>query len=182
MASSNASTQPPPPPPNYDTATAGLSAKQLSKIPATPDLDYIEDPPSSYPPELYEPRNFPKLQNSLLLDAATNKSDLPRSPVWVMRQAGRYLPEFRALRKKHGFFEICRTPELAAEITLQPARRYKGLLDAAIIFSDILVIPQAMGMEVRNSIPKFFLLHLRRSQEYTNLGFNLFCRSKCYQM
>lgn len=65
-----------------------------------------------------------------------------------MRQAGRYLPEFRALRKKHGFFEICRTPELAAEITLQPTRRYKGLLDAAIIFSDILVIPQAMGMEV----------------------------------
>ena len=56
---------------------------------------------------------------------------------------------FRELRAKHGFFEICRTPELACEITLQPIRRYAGLLDAAIIFSDILVIPQAMGMEVQ---------------------------------
>ncbi|KAG8687404.1 Uroporphyrinogen decarboxylase in heme biosynthesis [Ceratobasidium sp. 394] len=65
-----------------------------------------------------------------------------------MRQAGRYLPEFRELRKSHGFFEICRTPELATEITLQPIRRYSGLLDASIIFSDILVVPQAMGMVV----------------------------------
>lgn len=115
---------------------------------ATPDLDDYPDPPSSYPPHMYEPVNFPTLQNDLLLRAAASSPTLPRSPVWVMRQAGRYLPEFRALRKKHGFFEICRTPELAAEITLQPARRYRGLLDAAIIFSDILVIPQAMGMEV----------------------------------
>ncbi|KAJ1671994.1 Uroporphyrinogen decarboxylase in heme biosynthesis, partial [Spiromyces aspiralis] len=56
--------------------------------------------------------------------------------------------EFRALRAEHNFFEACRTPELAAEITLQPIDRYPGLLDAAIIFSDILVIPQAMGMEI----------------------------------
>ena len=56
--------------------------------------------------------------------------------------------EFRELRKSHGFFEICRTPELATEITLQPIRRYTGLLDASIIFSDILVIPQAMGLVV----------------------------------
>ena len=111
----------------------------------TPSFD---DPPTSYPDELYQPVNFPSLQNTLLLDAALCKSNLPRSPVWVMRQAGRYLPEFRELRKKHGFFEICRTPELAAEITIQPVRRYTGLLDAAIIFSDILVVPQAMGMEV----------------------------------
>ena len=117
-------------------------------VSATPDLDDYPDPPSSYPPHLYEPVNFPKLQNDLLLQAARSDPELPRSPAWVMRQAGRYLPEFRALRKKHGFFEICRTPELAAEITLQPIRRYKGLLDASIIFSDILVIPQAMGMEV----------------------------------
>lgn len=102
-----------------------------------------------FPDELYVPSNFPAMQNTLLLDAATCQPDLPRSPVWVMRQAGRYLPEFRALRKKHGFFEICRSPPLAAEITLQPTRRYRGLLDAAIIFSDILVIPQAMGMEVQ---------------------------------
>ncbi|MCO5558252.1 hypothetical protein L7F22_011831 [Adiantum nelumboides] len=71
-----------------------------------------------------------------------------RAPVWVMRQAGRYLPEFRQLREKHEFFECCRTPALAAEITMQPIRRYAGLLDAAIIFSDILVIPQAMGLVV----------------------------------
>jgi uroporphyrinogen decarboxylase len=56
--------------------------------------------------------------------------------------------EFRALREKHEFFECCRNPELASEITMQPIRRYSGLLDAAIIFSDILVIPQAMGLVV----------------------------------
>jgi len=71
-----------------------------------------------------------------------------RAPVWVMRQAGRYLPEFRKVREEHEFFDICRTPALATEITMQPIRRYSGLIDAAIIFSDILVIPQAMGMEV----------------------------------
>ncbi|TPP59825.1 Uroporphyrinogen decarboxylase [Fasciola gigantica] len=64
-----------------------------------------------------------------------------------MRQAGRYLPEFRALREKHDFFQICRTPELACEVTLQPIKRFD--LDAAIIFSDILVIPQALGLEVK---------------------------------
>ena len=67
--------------------------------------------------------------------------------MWVMRQAGRYLPEFREFRKEHEFFEICRTPEFAAEITLQPIRRFP--LDAAIIFSDILVVPQALGLEVK---------------------------------
>jgi uroporphyrinogen decarboxylase len=56
--------------------------------------------------------------------------------------------EFRKVRESHGFFEICRTPSLACEITLQPIRRYSGLIDAAIIFSDILVVPQAMGLEV----------------------------------
>ncbi|KAI4525841.1 uroporphyrinogen decarboxylase [Schizophyllum commune Loenen D] len=90
---------------------------------------------------------FPALKNDLLLRAARGEKT-ERAPVWVMRQAGRYLPEFRALRAHHEFFEICRTPELACEITVQPVRRYTGLLDAAIIFSDILVIPQAMGMEV----------------------------------
>ena len=66
-----------------------------------------------------------------------------------MRQAGRYLPEFKAVRSHHDFFKICRTPELACEITMQPIRRYEGVIDAAIIFSDILVVPQALGMEVK---------------------------------
>ncbi|KAI0069246.1 uroporphyrinogen decarboxylase [Artomyces pyxidatus] len=98
---------------------------------------------------------FPPLKNDLLLRAARGEQT-ERAPVWVMRQAGRYLPEFRAVRANHEFFEICRTPELATEITVQPIRRYAGLIDAAIIFSDILVIPQAMGMEVlMNPAPSF---------------------------
>lgn len=66
------------------------------------------------------------------------------------------LPEFRELRKDHEFFDICRTPHLACEITLQPIRRYSGLVDSAIIFSDILVVPQAMGMEVVMNPGPFF--------------------------
>ncbi|KAG5644941.1 hypothetical protein DXG03_007406 [Asterophora parasitica] len=91
--------------------------------------------------------NFPPLRNDLLLRAARGE-ETDRAPVWVMRQAGRYLPEFRKVREQHEFFEVCRTPALATKITLQPIQRYTGLVDASIIFSDILVIPQAMGMEV----------------------------------
>ncbi|KAF9036063.1 uroporphyrinogen decarboxylase [Hymenopellis radicata] len=90
---------------------------------------------------------FPALKNDLLLRAARGEKT-ERAPVWIMRQAGRHLPEFMKLRETHGFFEICQTPALACEVTLQPVRHYAGLLDAAIIFSDILVVPQAMGMEV----------------------------------
>nr|CAH7740118.1 unnamed protein product [Callosobruchus chinensis] len=88
---------------------------------------------------------FPPLKNDRLIRAAKGlKTD--RLPVWIMRQAGRYLPEFQELRQKHSFFEICQTPELACEATLMPLKRFN--LDAAIIFSDILVIPQALGMTV----------------------------------
>lgn len=88
---------------------------------------------------------FPILKNDLLLRAARGE-EVDRIPIWIMRQAGRYLPEFRELRSKHDFFDICQTPELAVEVSLQPIRRFD--LDACIIFSDILVIPQALGMKV----------------------------------
>jgi uroporphyrinogen decarboxylase len=85
------------------------------------------------------------LKNDLLL-RTLRQENVERPPVWMMRQAGRYLPEYIKLREKYDFFTRVQTPELAAEITLQPIQRLG--VDAAIIFSDILVIPQAMGAQV----------------------------------
>ncbi len=76
--------------------------------------------------------------------AACACQPLPRPPLWIMRQAGRYLPEYRALKAKSSFVEMVRTPAVATEVTLQPLRRFPGI-DAAILFSDILVIPEALG-------------------------------------
>jgi len=84
------------------------------------------------------------LKNDLLLRALL-REPVPRRPIWLMRQAGRYLPEYRATRKRAGnFLAMCMNPELACEVTLQPLDRYP--LDAAILFSDILTIPHAMNL------------------------------------
>src|SRR6202000_1243221 len=85
------------------------------------------------------------MKNDLLLKALKGEP-VSRPPVWMMRQAGRYLPEYIKLREKYDFFTRVQTPELACEITLQPIDIIGT--DAAILFSDILVVPQAMGMEV----------------------------------
>ncbi len=85
------------------------------------------------------------IKNDLFLRALKGET-VERPPVWMMRQAGRYLPEFMAIKKEYDFFTRCQTPDLASEITVQPIRRYG--MDAAILFSDILVIPQAMNIEV----------------------------------
>jgi uroporphyrinogen decarboxylase len=88
---------------------------------------------------------MPQLKNDLIL-RALRQEKVERPPVWMMRQAGRYLPDYIKLREKYDFFTRVQTPELATEITLQPVEQVG--VDAAIIFSDILVIPQAMGVEV----------------------------------
>ena len=85
-----------------------------------------------------------ELKNDRFLRALL-RQPVDKTPVWIMRQAGRYLPEYRATRKKAGsFLDLCKNPELACEVTLQPLERFE--LDAAILFSDILTIPDAMGL------------------------------------
>src|SRR5258708_12381793 len=85
------------------------------------------------------------LKNDLLLRALL-REPTPRRPIWLMRQAGRYLPEYRATRARAGnsFLAMCTNPDIACEVTLQPVDRYP--LDAAILFSDILTIPHAMNL------------------------------------
>ena len=90
--------------------------------------------------------DFPKLKNDLLLRALRGE-EIERPPVWMMRQAGRFLPDYRVLRDKYTFFERCETPELVSEITIMPIEQVGT--DAAILFSDILVVPQALGFEVQ---------------------------------
>ncbi|MBY0379858.1 MAG: uroporphyrinogen decarboxylase [Burkholderiales bacterium] len=92
----------------------------------------------------------------LLISSLLNKN-ISHTPIWLMRQAGRYLPEYRQVREKAGsFMKLCTNPSLACEVTLQPIKRFN--LDAAIVFSDILVIPDAMGLGldfIENEGPKF---------------------------
>lgn len=112
---------------------------------------------------------FPELKNDRLL-RAIRREPVDCTPVWIMRQAGRYLPEYRATRKEAGdFLTLCKTPELACEVTLQPLRRFP--LDAAILFSDILTIPDAMGLELslNEGIGPKFAKPLRNRRDIENL-------------
>lgn len=86
------------------------------------------------------------MQNDRILRAARGER-VDRPPIWVMRQAGRYLPQYHKAKGNRDFFECCQNPDVASEITVQPIDEYSDYIDAAIIFSDILVVPQALGME-----------------------------------
>jgi uroporphyrinogen decarboxylase len=112
----------------------------------------------------------PVLKNDLLLRALL-REPTPRRPIWLMRQAGRYLPEYRATRAQAGgFLEMCTNPEIACEITLQPVNRFP--LDAAILFSDILTIPHAMnlGLEFEAGEGPKFERPVRSAADIDKLG------------
>ncbi len=104
------------------------------------------------------------IKNRLLLEAL-NGDNVSRPPVWMMRQAGRYLPDFMKLKEKYDFFTRCKTPELAAKITLMPIEQIGT--DAAILFSDILVVPQAMGVDVemRKELGPFIPKPIREAKQ-----------------
>src|ERR1700758_3134503 len=86
------------------------------------------------------------MENQNLFLKACRRETIPQTPVWFMRQAGRYMKEYRELRARHTLLELCRTPELAAAITLQPVEKLG--VDAAIIFADLLLPAEAMGMKL----------------------------------
>lgn len=108
--------------------------------------------------------------NESLFIRALDGKPVNRPPVWIMRQAGRYLPDFMKLKNKYDFFTRCQTPELAAEITLMPINQIG--VDAAIIFSDILVIPQAMGVnvEMKNNFGPFIESPIKTKKDIDKLN------------
>ena len=102
---------------------------------------------------------------------ALRREPVDKTPIWIMRQAGRYLPEYKATRQRAGdFLTLCKTPELATEVTLQPLARFP--LDAAIVFSDILTIPDAMGLglSLEEGIGPRFSSPVRSHQAIDALG------------
>jgi uroporphyrinogen decarboxylase len=107
--------------------------------------------------------------NDLFLRAARNES-IERTPLWMMRQAGRYMPEYRAIREKHGFLEMCGTPELVVEVTMQPVDLIG--VDAAILFSDILVVFPGMGLELEFAKGEGPVIHnpVRTAADVAKLG------------
>ncbi len=107
---------------------------------------------------------FKPIMNTLFLDAAWGKQT-KQAPIWIMRQAGRYLPEYRAIKEKSSFWEMCRTPQLACEITLQPIRRLG--LDAAILFQDIMTPLPYMGIKI-DFCPGPVIAEPLRSEESIN--------------
>src|SRR5438477_9271090 len=110
------------------------------------------------------------LQNNRLL-RTIYRQPVDSTPIWLMRQAGRYLPEYRVLRTAaKSFMKLCKTPELACEITLQPLKRFD--LDAAIIFSDILTIPDALGLEleVAEGIGPYFKYPIKTPDDIQQLN------------
>jgi len=117
--------------------------------------------------------SFPPLQNDLILRAARGER-VERPPVWIMRQAGRYLPEYQQYKGNSDFFDLCRDAEKASTITIQPIDHYPGLLDAAIIFSDILVVPQALGMtvEMKEGVGPSFPEPLRDPSDLARLNWH----------
>ena len=119
------------------------------------------------------------LKNSSFLEVCHGRAP-ERTPIWMMRQAGRYLPEYREIRAKTSFLELCRTPELAAEVTVQPLDRFD--LDAAILFSDILVVFDAMDVKVEFSPAPVLPDPIRTEAQIKALRFGDPCEDIAYVM